>query len=179
MRTAAGSNWTHCAHTGDSGPGTRRYWRVITSKRKQRQRKNNKSNENKLKMRALDMRTNIAPEFAGVLIGIRVPLFLDYGRDDRYYGGGDETDRACYPITLYGPSWTRTTKYRKGHGGRELSHTGRARLFFEARSQRWRQGVEEEDPVGLWIMLFCAFALRLFCFFRLECLAFHGGFASY
>ena len=103
MRTAAGSNWTHCAHTGDSGPGTRRYWRVITSKRKQRQRKNKKSNENKLKMRALDMHTNIAPEFAGVLIGIRVPLFLDYGRDDRYYGGGDETDRACYPITLHGP----------------------------------------------------------------------------
>lgn len=89
MRTAAGSNWTHCAHTGDSGPGTRRYWRVITSKRKQRQRKNKKSNENKLKMRALDMHTNIAPEFAGVLIGIRVPLFLDYGRDDRYYGGDD------------------------------------------------------------------------------------------
>jgi len=94
MRTAAGSNWTHCAHTGDSGPGTRRYWRVITSKRKQRQRKNKKSNENKLKMRALDMHTNIAPEFAGVLIGIRVPLFLDYGRDDRYYGGGDDNRSA-------------------------------------------------------------------------------------
>ena len=86
------------------------------------------------------------------------------------------TDRPFYPVTLYGPSWTRTTKYRKGHGGRELSHTGRTRLFSEARSQRWRQGVEEEDPVGLWIMLFCAFALRLFCFFRLECEAFHGGF---
>ena len=130
-------------------------------------------------MRALDMHTNIAPEFAGVLIGIRVPSF--WITDETTNTMEEETKQIGHAIRsrYTGPSWTRTTKYRNGHGGRELSHTGRARLFFEARSQRWRQGVEEEDPVGLWIMLFCAFALRLFCFFRLECLAFHWGFASY
>jgi hypothetical protein len=108
-----------------------------------------------------------------VCIGIRVPSFGT--KDDTTDTTEEETERACYPITLHGrarqgqgPRDTRRDK--EGYTARIFTY-GQGKALSKRVPQRWREDDEDfgSGPNDTFALCFTS----VFFPFRLECEAFH------